>query len=123
MATKPVKPGDRITWRQYSAPGDGWREPFERTGTVFAGAPTGNGLSNAWWVHPDQPEPNDPDTGGVVAVGRASRRSYRFESEPAKGEIYGSWYWEHQAAALTGAAATWRKAQAAARQPAYRLAA
>jgi hypothetical protein len=94
-------------WTHYSAPGAGWQPPFERIGTVFSGAPTGNGLSNAWWVEPDELLPGEVTAAGVIAVGRCSRRSFQREAEPAKGELYSSSDWRYQAAALTGAAAKW----------------
>lgn len=100
-----IKPGDTITWTHYSAPGAGWREPYERTGTVLDGAPTGNGLRNAWWVWPDQPEPGEVLASGVLAVGDASKRDWLRQDGPAKGERYGSSFWRDQPAALTQGAA------------------
>jgi hypothetical protein len=104
----PVKPGDRLTWTHYFAPGEGWREPVTRAGTVFSGAPTGNGLSNAWWVEPDERLDGEVLPWGVLCVGRASRRSCLREDEPVKGELYSSGRWQHQAGALTQGAEAWR---------------
>jgi hypothetical protein len=101
MTAKPVKAGDVIVWTHYSAD----QEPAERTGTVWSGAPTGNGLSNAWWVHPDDPQPGELLAGGVLAVGRASRRNWQTGS-PDKGEVYGSSRWQDQPGSLTQGAAS-----------------
>lgn len=110
MTTTNIKPGDRITWTHYATPGAGWVPPFTREGTVWAGAPAGNSLVNAWWVHPDTLLDGEETAGGVVAIGRAAgqhiERDRRGETGgPAKGEVYGSSYWIMQPAALTSAAA------------------
>lgn len=105
MTAKMIKPGDRITWQHYPING----EPVTREGTVWSGAPTGNGLSNAWWVHPDSYLPGELTAGGVIAIGRCSRSRatwYR-EISPRKGEIYGSESWDLQAGSLTAAGASW----------------
>jgi len=113
--TQGFKAGDVIVWRHYSAPGAGWQEPFERIGTVWSGAPTGNGLSNAWWVQPDEELPGEVTAAGVIAVGRCSRASHR-RGDPQKGELYGSGYWRDQAAALTDGAARWIRERRAVRR-------
>jgi hypothetical protein len=95
------RPGDTVAWTHYS---DG--DPVQRTGTVWAEAPKGEGLSNAWWVHPAEYLPGEVTAAGVIAVGRASRRSWS-DSDPQKGEVYGSARWDHQAGALTHGAAGW----------------
>lgn len=105
MTAKPVKAGDRMTWTHYSTPGAGWQPPAERAGTVWSDAPKGDGLSNAWWVHPDEPLPGEVLAGGVLAVGRASRRNWQTGS-PDKGEVYGSSRWQDQPGSLTAAAAS-----------------
>lgn len=115
MPVKNPKPGDVIVWTHYFAPGAGWREPLERIGTVHAGAPTGNSLSNAWWVFPDEPLPGEVLASGVVAVGRAAARHWHGPG-PDKGEVYGSSFWRHQPAALTQAAADWAAARRADRE-------
>lgn len=106
-----IKPGDTITWTHYSTPGAGWVPPFTRTGTVWAEAPTGNSLANAWWVHPDAPLAGEVLAGGVLAIGRAAgthrqRHEHGETGGPAKGEVYGASYWIFQPAALTHSAAT-----------------
>jgi hypothetical protein len=110
--TPAVQAGDKLTWTHYPEPGQG--EPSQRTGTVWSQAPTGNGLSNAWWVFPDSPQPGEVTAGGVVAVGRNSRGRYGAGSYetwggfngPDKGETYGSGYWKTQPGSLTQAAAS-----------------
>ena len=110
--TATIKAGDTLSWAHYSAPDGGAQAPVTRTGTVWSEAPTGNGLVNAWWVHPDQPLPGEVLAGGVLAVGRAAARWSRRHITPGpdKGEVYSSSYWAHQAAALTEAAASAQRA-------------
>jgi hypothetical protein len=110
---KNPKPGDVIVWTHYFTPGARWRESLERIGTVHAGAPTGNSLSNAWWVFPDEPLPGEVLASGVLAVGRAAGRHWYYTGGPQKGEVYGSSFWRHQPAALTHAAADWAAARKA----------
>lgn len=101
MAAETFNAGDVVVWRHYSEDS----EPVERIGTVWSGAPTGNGLVNAWWVHPDAPQPGEVLAGGVLAVGRSSRQNWK-TGTPAKGELYGSSRWEDQPGSLTAAAAS-----------------
>jgi hypothetical protein len=107
-----VRPGDRITWRQYVTPGEGWVPAFERSGTVWSDAPVGNGLSSAWWVMPDEPLPGEVLAGGALVVGKAAGAWRDWTSKdgpdtgPAKGEVYSSSYWRQQPAALTASAAS-----------------
>jgi hypothetical protein len=117
MTKASVKAGDRITWTHYSAPGPGWQEPFERSGTVWSGAPVGNSLANAWWVHPDEALPGETLVYGcLLAVGKAAG-DYKGRgwtgSGPRKGEVYSSGYWAMQPAALTAAAISHSKREAA----------
>lgn len=112
--TPPVKAGDRITWSQYSQSGAGWVAAYERTGTVWDGAPIDSGVYNAWWVVPDQPGPGD--CYHAVYVGRASTRNPYYSEGPAKGEVYSSRQIQDVTSIMTVGA--WRAAQAvkAARQ-------
>jgi hypothetical protein len=103
-ATKAVKAGDVIVWTHYSTPGEGWQPPFERIGTVWSGAPVGNSLSSAWWVHPDEPLDGEVLASGVLAVGKAAG-DHRETGGLHKGDVYSSSHWRHQPAALTSAAA------------------
>jgi len=84
--TTAYKPGDAITWTHYSCPGAGWQPPAERAGTVWSGAALDTGVSNAWWVHPD--EPLDGDLYHMIYVGRSSRKPLYCEAGPDKGEVY-----------------------------------
>lgn len=112
-----VKAGDRITWTHYSTPGAGWREPFERSGIVWSGAPAGNGLADAWWVFPDEPVPGEVlACGSLLAVGKAAgdfRQAGWSGPAPRKGEVYSSDYWVMQPASLTAAAISHSKRVAA----------
>lgn len=99
-AAKPAKAGDRITWTHYSTPGAGWQPPAERSGTVWSEAPKGNGLSNAWWIHPDVPQPGEILASGVLCVGRAAA-THHYNGTPVKGEIYSSSFHVHAAADRT----------------------
>jgi hypothetical protein len=124
--SKIVKAGDRITWTHYSEPGIGWQEPFERSGIVWSGAPTGNSLSNAWWVHPDEPLPGEALVYGcLLAVGKAAA-DYRPAGwggpAPKRGEVYSSGYWRMQPANLTDLA-IFHAERAAAERAALALAA
>lgn len=85
MTAKTPKPGDRITWT-HSQTGAGWVPPYTRTGIIWSGAPIEPGVSNAWWVSPDQPEPGDGYH--VIYVGRRTRAPYY--GGPVKGEVYAS---------------------------------
>ena len=119
---KPVKAGDTIVWTHYSAHGEGWREPFERIGEVWSQAPTGNGLSNAWWVQPDELLDGEANAAGLVVVGKSSRAKHSVThsaewtgdrwayaaDRPGKGELYSSGYWRDQTASLTQGAQTWQ---------------
>ena len=108
MTARTVKAGDAIAWTQHSHPGAGWVAPYLRTGIVWSGAPIESGVSNAWWVHPDQPEPGD--CYHVLYVGRASTRNPYYSEGPAKGEVYASRKVQDVTSILTVAA--WKAAQA-----------
>lgn len=95
MPSKPIAPGDPITWTQYFG-GERYRETETRTGIVWSEAMLDTGLGNGWWVIPDSAE--DYDMFSVIYVGRASCNfsPYRYPGTPddaigpARYEIYSS---------------------------------
>jgi hypothetical protein len=115
---KPVKAGDAIAWAQYSQSGAGWVAAYTRTGIVWSGASIERGVSNAWWVSPDVPEPGDAYH--TVYVGNARTRDYHRTEGPAKGQTYSSREIQDVTSIMTVSA--WRAAQEIKRTKAARTA-